>query len=323
MSTIANPLENSEYNQPDTSTSIVIEGDEPKETSSTKKYIILGAGALLALVVLNRIKTPTSKVLSQSQQDVLLNAGAGDPGVLTLQPVDKSPLVFTTGNSSMELAQLENIIDGYYSSYEATCARIASKLKTDASVVFDTVAMLFGELPAGKAITVKSLTGYFQVLEIWSSRFDSALSVVSNAVGQILIAQISGLSTANKCTKWVYIRSNEITQTESTAKSAVVTNISKVNNGLLGIIGKTKISTSETMNSSTVSQSFNEKVSFVPHCEQYQLDPIVVMSVLNSSAVSVSLQYDLLSAVLAMAPKPENFLTNVPANTTAANTPSI
>lgn len=294
------------------SPTVVVAGGNPPE-KKTSIWVWVGAGAA-ALYLLNRISTGNTTNLSEDQKDILLEAGAGDPGELTLQPKDATPIVFTTGDSSMDIDKLTSIIDGHYAKYEATCSKIASKLQSDASTVFATVAILFGELPAGKTITEKSLDGYFKVLDIWSARFDSALAIVSGAINNILIAQIAGLDKANKCTKWAYIRSNEITQSESTSKTAVVKNVSKANNGFLGIAGKTKTSTSETLNSSTVTQEHNEKISFIPHCEKFQLDPVVVMSVLNSSSVSVALQYDLLSGVLAMAPKPENFLTNVAGN---------
>jgi hypothetical protein len=294
------------------SPTVIVAGTQP-ETKKTSVWWWIGGGAL-ALVLFNKLSTSNTTDLSEDQKDILLEAGAGDPGELTLQPKDATPIVFTTGDSSMDIDKLTSIIDGHYAKYAATCEKISAKLQSDAATVFATVAILFGELPEGKVITEKSLDGYFKVLDIWSARFDSAMGIVSNAINNILIAQIAGLDKANKCTKWVYIRSEEITQTESTSKTAVVKNISKANNGFLGIAGKTKTSTSETLNSSLVTQTHNDKISFVPHCEKFQLDPVVVMSVLNSSSTSVALQYDLLSGVCAMAPKPENFLTNVPGN---------
>lgn len=293
-------------------TVVAVQGGEQKKSY---KWLWIGGAGVAAIILINRSQSlGNSKDLSESQKDILLKAGAGDPGQLTLQPKDNSPQILTTGDSSMPYEQLESLVDEYYSRYAVTCGKIAAKMQTDAESVFANVAILFGELPAGKVITEKSLDGYFKTMEIWSGRFDSALGVVSNAITNILATQIAGIEKGKKCTKWVYIRSNDVTQTESTTKTAVVKNTNKANNGFIGLVGKKKTSLSETMNSSTVTQTYNEKITFIPHCESYQLDPIVVLSVLNASSVSVALQYDLLSGVMAMAPKPENFLTNVPGN---------
>lgn len=299
---------------PNNSPTVIVAGGQPEQKKKKNSVWWWIGGGALALVLLNRMSTKNTTDLSEDQKDILLEAGAGDPGELTLQPKDATPIVFTSGDSSMDIDKLTGIIDGHYAKYAATCEKISVKLQSDAATIFATVAILFGELPEGKVITEKSLDGYFKVLDIWSARFDAAMGIVSNAINNILVAQIAGLDKANKCTKWVYIRSNEITQTESTSKTAVVKNINKANNGFLGIMGKKKTSTSETLNSSLVTQTHNEKISFIPHCEKFQLDPVVVLSILNSSSTSVALQYDLLSGVCAMAPKPENFLTNVPGN---------
>lgn len=90
MSYHSNSSNNLQYDQSASDTTVILESPEQSEPFNTKKAVIWGTGALLALIFLNKFKRTNVKELSQDQQDILLNAGAGDPGVLSLQPLDKS-----------------------------------------------------------------------------------------------------------------------------------------------------------------------------------------------------------------------------------------
>lgn len=287
----------------------VVANPEPREKKNNKTILLVVAGAA-GLFLLTRLSGPKVPPLTKAQEDLLLEAGSGDIEDVSTKPIDKSAPIYLSKDGSLTVEELDSLIDRHYAKYETKCAAIAGKLQTASENVFGTVAILFSTLPPGQVVTEAALTGYFKVLEVWASRFDFALKTVSEAVNGILINQIAGINSGQKCSQWAYIKSTDITQTNSSLKSAVVTNTGKTSSGFLGIVGKKKSSSSQTVSSSTVTSQLQEKVTFVPHCVSYQLDPSVVLSVLNSSSVALGIQYDLLNTVLALAPKPENFITN-------------
>lgn len=289
---------------------LIVNSTPPSGGSNASKYLIIGGVGVAALLLLSRNKASVPP-LTSDQKDLLLQAGTSDIKDVSVLPLDKSPRIMSSTSSALPVETLDTALKKHYSAYENRCAAISSRLKTDAVNVFATVAILFNTLPKGQIVTTAALDGYFKVLDIWSQRFDFALETVSKAVNQILVAQIAGLSTAQKCVQWDYIKSTDVTQSNSSLKSAVVTNTGRASQGFLGIIGKSQTNSSTIVNTSSVTATIQEKVTFIPHCKQYQLDPSVVLSVLGSSSAALSVQYELLSAVMAMAPKPEAFITNV------------
>lgn len=276
------------------------------------KPIIIALIVVLGIVVFKKIFGSTfshikDAVLSPEDQLTLekVLAGEAPPGALLAS--DKSPTQFIVNGNQYTDAQIVTLSDGIAAKYALIGASIAASLKTEAATVFDSVIILMSNSGIAGEVSEKGLDLYFRVLDVWAKRFDSATIAVANAIADIAEATLDGIDNSSECVQTVFVKNVTETSNTTDVSAYTVTIENQSSGGFLGM-NKKKRSQETRESVKTLTRQDVRNISYIPHCVNWQLDVTQFAAVLASQALAVQFEYGLLSTVLAMAPKPSNFI---------------
>lgn len=220
-------------------------------------------------------------------------------------PADTSPVVIEVGGTDLTNEQIISMTDAMFDRYGAVAAKIAEKLETDVQGVFD-VTLIVAATAKG-TMTQAGLDLYFRCLESWSSRWSNDLNSVSNAIAKIAEAQISGIDAATKCSETILVKEVIENTEQHSSEKYTVTIKNKSKGGFLGT-NKRK-SSSETRESiKEFSRVDNRVVRYVPVCIDWALEPTQFNAILAAGTLQSQMLYGLLTASLASAPSPSQFV---------------
>lgn len=223
-------------------------------------------------------------------------------------PPDRSPAIIELSGTEMTDAEIVAMTNTLMDRYSGIAASIANKLGSDVRGVLDTAVIDLMMTGDEGTVSTGRLDLYFRALEVWSGRFDSAMSSVTSGIAQIAAAQIEGINNATECTETILVKEvmESSTVTEDTYYQVTLENGSK--GGFAGLFKKK--SSKETRTTVTnFSRNDVRHIKYVPVCVDWQLDPTQLAGILAAGTLAIQMQYGLLTAVVNMAPKAAAFIT--------------
>lgn len=283
------------------------EKQEKKDWTKTVIYILVIIAGYL--ILRNLFGSGFSHVkdaeLQEFDEDTINSVLNSENNLAYPLPADTSPVVIEVGGTDLTNEQIIAMTDAMSDRYGAIAARIAEKLESDVQSVFD-VTLLVAATSNG-TMTQAGLDLYFRCLEAWSGRWSNDLNSVSSAIAQIAEAQIDGIDAATKCSETILVKEViENTEQNSTERYTVTIN-NKSKGGFLGM-NKRKSSTETRESIKEYSRVDNCIIRYVPVCVDWALDPTQFNAILAAGTLQTQLLYGLLTASLASAPSPSQFV---------------
>lgn len=222
---------------------------------------------------------------------------------------DSSPVAFTVpSGNQMSIEQRMSLVDKVGTKFNGVIDSIAASLATDAADIFNRLGLtLSGALPPGSVMTEKGLQLYLLQLENWSKIYGVTAGIVANEVTKIITGAQNTDVTSCTATTFVKDLTEESTSTQQSAASVTV--VATAKNGFLGIFGKKKKAESVTTASSISTRTDFRRVSYIPHCTNYEVDPVKYDALMNTTVLGFKMQMAQLKVIFAAAPDPIKFLT--------------
>lgn len=276
-------------------------------------WVKIGAYALVAILgykLLTNIFTSgfshvEDATLSRYDEDTLASVLNGEMSEGYLLPEDTTPAVIVLDQTGYTDQEILDITAGLYDRYSVIGESIAASLETDVQSVFDLTVIVAAQ--AQGTMTEAGLDLYFQAMDLWAPRFDSALKSTADAVATIAAAQVAGINNSTECTETILVK-DIVEESEVTDTSSYVVELKNNSDG--GFLGMNKSKSSKETRTTIMNYTRNDvrHISYVPVCIGWQLDPTQLGAIMAVGSLAVQMQYSLLSAVLAMAPKAANFV---------------
>lgn len=220
-------------------------------------------------------------------------------------PADTSPVIIEVGGTDLTNAQIIEMTDAMANRYGAIATRIAAKLESDVQSVFDVTLLVAAR--ANGTMTQAGLDLYFRCLESWSGRWSNDLNSVSTAIAGIAAAQIQGIDAATKCSETILVKEVIETTEQNSTEQYTVTIQNSSKGGFLGM-NKRKSSTETREFIKEYSRTDNRIIRYVPVCVDWALEPTQFNAILAAGTLQTQLLYGLLTASLATAPSPVQFV---------------
>lgn len=281
-------------------------GGSTKSTSTRNLLIAGGVVVVLFMILRQRSAIPADQNLNGNDYD-LVNANTPS-GSLTLLAEDKSP-VFFTAKSGMTASQL--LVEGERISAKWTgrIESIADKMLSTSPAIGAGIALLLNSTSG--SVSERAIDIYLRLMEQYSVRVSAAVTATTDAVADIAIATISGISDAENCIETTFIK--EVSETSE--YSAVTTNTATVKNGggsaIFGLFAsKRSIKTVQTQVAELTVQDRN--IRFIPVCTSWGLDVAAVDALFAVQHISVVIAYSALKSVLDTAPNAAYFVDTRP-----------
>jgi hypothetical protein len=130
---------------------------------------------------------------------------------------------------------------------------------------------------------------------------------VTAAVAVATEASIAGINAAAECTETVFIKEpyDESTSNDTDSYTVAITNDSA--SALYGLYESKSSGETRTSVSNNIRRDVR-KITFVPHCIDWQLDATQFSAIMATMSLQTQIQYGILETVVGMCPDPSAFM---------------
>lgn len=284
---------------------IIVSTEGKKGISTTT--ILIGAGAILLLLYLfgrgrGAVGSVPDASTNAADEDAINNVLDSDLQGDYLLPADTSPVVIPGGSAEMSEQEVIALVDSISAKYSAQAEAMALNLSTTVENVLTAGVVILAEAVGTGSITEEGMDLYWSVMEVWSKRFDNAVTSVSRSIADTAAASVEGINNAVECSETILVK--EVFE-ESTLVNKSHYSVTIKNGGtdvLMGILGSSKSSSEVRTGAKSSMRNDVRKITYVPTCVDWQLDPTQFAAIMANTSLSTQLQYGILQAVANMAP---------------------
>lgn len=226
-------------------------------------------------------------------------------------PKDNSPAFFSVPQGSYSDEQVIDLAAKIGDRHKASIDAMAKQLASDSALVMDVTAMTLLGSTKGGVITEAGIDLWFKALEKWTPMFTGVSASVAGGIAQVAAAEMDSINNATECVETTFVKkvTSDTTTTETSSYKVEVTN-----NSSKGFLGMNKRSSSSEVRTAIkeIMRHDTSVVEYIPHCTNWQLDPTQMAAIMVAGELALVSLYGMLTAVLKMAPRAEQFVKVAP-----------
>lgn len=224
----------------------------------------LGIGEIaLGLGVLFLLSRNETSVPSMTQQDYKFLESSQAKQLARIMAEDKTEWFYTSQGNTPRSAEetavlLAKLKTRYVDNLELGQLNVPSDILSNALLTLLDMENV--------SVRTATLDMFVSLFNTWNLLFTNACVALGTSLAQILEKSGAAINNANECTKWTWVKNQELTNEQSSTSYASVSKTGssfKVGLGILGSGGK-QTTFSETMQSSVLKEG--SKITFVPRC---------------------------------------------------------
>lgn len=278
-------------------------GNKPSKGISTKTVLILGGLGLAALWLFSSSShLPADATINDQDYDLLNSSPDSIPQLLSN---DITPNYFTVPSGGWTEAERLALIERITSDYQVKIDAIAANFGAEPSFVTEGISVLLSIPDA--AFSEKAISLYLEMQRIWSQRVASVCDSCMTAMADLFAASGEQINNATTCVATTFVANVDETSTYTSTEWSKVTTKNGGSSALFGLWKSKKAN--KTIESWKQEVRKEERsVVWVPHCTNWQADPVRIAAILANNSYFITVAYGMLRNVINQAPKPSDFV---------------